>query len=150
MRPAIAAFGLIFVVALFSAADEPTKKPIADEPTNEPAENSVTKKQLLQRIEQLEKRLAALESRLPRPAGVPATPYAPVSPYRPAPGTRVYPNYTPTQPKYTPVQPTAPASPVRPPAYEGAPQNWQRFEFNGQTFYIVPAGQSAPKTTERR
>lgn len=109
MRMTLAALMVIAGVTLAVVADQP------DSSEKEPAAQ-----QLLERIEKLEKRVAALEAKQPRR----------VAPALPAPQL----------PKEWRLQPSprddAPSR--RLPPDESVPDNWQRFEFNGQDFYIVP------------
>jgi hypothetical protein len=137
---------VIFVMMFFSV-------PTVAEDANAPrTDEDTSNQQLLERIEELEKRVAALESRL-------ASPYAPPQPYRPG---KPYPHVTPA-PSYPPYSPPrapqhSPYSPNPPRGYiepkvqpdERVPDSWQRFEFNGQYFYIIPVDEFENTTRERR
>jgi hypothetical protein len=134
MRPTIAAVFLTFFLAVSTVAEE----------ANAPRADDVTNKQLLKRIEQLEKRIAALESR-PRGPYVPLQPYVPGKPNPQVTPTPDYPsNYPPhlppRAPQHGPYFPSPPKGYTEPPVQpdKRVPDSWQRFEFNGQYFYIIP------------
>lgn len=96
----------------------------------EPVDETVTTEQLLRRIEELEKRLLELESRIaPKSTQSYTVPRAhPPSPF----GS---PRQQPT-PQYSEPQPVPHTQPA--PNPHTMPDNWQRFEFNGDYFYIIP------------
>ena len=127
---------------------------IADDEASDSSDRKTTR-QLLDRIEKLERRIAALESkqRAENPSDSPRSPhYTPAVPPRSQPYTqpraplKTQPSSPPRSPlpdgyQY-PHQAPAPNAPVLPPGSK-VPDNWQRFEFNGQSFYIVPVQASA-------
>lgn len=99
--------------------------------------------ELKQRVEKLEAYVAQLEAKLrstqpapradagrPRPAPygfeLPAPPFR----VRPAPRAPALPRVVPPPPDVLRNPPQPPASPV--------PEQWQRREFNGQDFYLIP------------
>ena len=95
-------------------------------------------------LDRLEKRIRILESQVsglrkalqiqdhPLVEPTPPSTYAPTVPY--APGNR----YTPPE-AATPIPNLPPTNTPTPPS--NVPNHWQRLEINGQTFYIVPAGE---------
>jgi hypothetical protein len=135
------------------------------------SEQNAKPKQLLARIVELEKRIAKLEAMLRRQAVVtppsykpqhspqpplrgpeiPPGPYPqPTAPMVPAPLHRPFPHQT---PQYLPPQSQPPRSQTVPPPPlppEQVPKNWQRFEFNGRSFYIVPTDEVLPGNRSRR
>ncbi|MGB7326664.1 MAG: hypothetical protein WBD31_17440 [Rubripirellula sp.] len=109
---------------------------IADEPTSKPVAKQPDLSQLLERLGQLERRIAELETR--------QTPLRPVTPQATTPPNGHLPQ-SPTQvippnPNSYSTQPPTYSTPLTPmqPRQGSAPQGWQRFNFNGQWFYIVP------------
>jgi hypothetical protein len=129
MRFALTVCSLIFVAAFAS---------FADELTSQPERADVTKEQLLQRVEQLEKRIASLEARLGRPYAPPKY-LAQPQPIQPAPKV----------PQWTPAPPTPQPWRIMPPMQPdgNVPRSWQRFEFNGQYFYIIPVDEFGRNST---
>ena len=153
MRPASYMCGLmlIFAFSVFAEEQRPQLRDAVDEPairSPEPSERlgggEMAKLKLLKRIDQLEKRVAELESRLAQIKPTGPVPRAP-SPYRqPAPRDNwPYQPTQPPQPQYYRPTPVPPPTDVKP------PKHFQRFEFNGQYFYIIPVDQIAPSTTSR-
>lgn len=132
MRSTLAAF-LVVAFSLPAVSQEPPKQPasfgfgfgftVAEKPQFSPAEE-----QLLARIKRLEKRIAELEARQKAEGSTYTRPSAP-------PSARQIPL---DQLKVQPVPQDAAPSP-RPREQESVPEGWQRFEFNGQTYYMVPA-----------
>ena len=127
-------------------------------------------KRLHARIVELEKRISRLEAMLRRPS--PETPpsYLPKPNLPPSNPTPVFPPQAfpppiaqgvpprtpiphPNQtPQYAPPQlPPLRSKPTPvPPPHEQVPKSWQRFEFNGRSFYIVPTDQLMPDNRSRR
>jgi len=140
MRTSMSAIAVTLVLTVLAIADD---RPARDAPESprEAASAESHDKVLRKRIAELEKRVAALEARI---IAAPAYPPAHVAPQAPAPYA------TPVPP--TPYQPAPPrdrhSAPV-PPKNDAVPDTWQRFEFNGQYFYIVPADKIRPQTTRR-
>lgn len=132
MRPMIALSGLLLVGSLFvyaAAADR-----------EEVHADGVSTEQLLRRIARLEQRVAALEgSSRPIPPQPYAQPYAPTRPNRSMP--TLPPN---NRPNFQMPRANPPAS--QPP--QPLPKGWQRFEFNGSYFYIIPVDDVAKTTTQ--
>lgn len=135
------------------------------------SEKRATPKQMLARIMELEKRIANLEAMLRRQAGVtppsdrsqkspppplrgpaipPGSSQQPTAPMVPVPPNNRFPNQTPfyPQPQSHPSQ--SQTVPVPPLPREQVPKNWQRFEFNGRSFYIVPIDEVLPANRSRR
>lgn len=161
---------LVAALCFVSQAQEPVPRiGLAAE-----TERSFSQKELLDRIDALEKRLAKLEesiSRRGRPSPTP-TPYT--DPYRqppqppnsspqpptaaPNPYQRNFaPTPTPPTPQYAPIPNSVPSqtwnqqpSRVAPTPKESVPKGWQRFEFNGQSFYIVPIDKANQPAEFRR
>lgn len=110
------------------------------------AENQAYTKQdivkLLSRIKQLERRVATLEERqTPRLHTAPWGNQPPNADPHPSPVQPIPPNPGPNQ---NPIIPPAYGDPLQPiaPSPDNAPQTWQRFNFNGQWFYIIPVEQA--------
>ncbi len=82
--------------------------------------------QSMKRIDQLEKRLAQVESGIAQPVAVPAVRWL-------QPSQRVTPKAT---------------IPNR--LDSGVPRNWRGFEFNGQNVYIVPCGSNGSEWVAKR
>lgn len=133
MRSTPAVLVLLTACSLPLFADEPPSKPALSESTEQP-QFSPTEQKLLARIQQLEERIAALEA-------------------RPRAQRRESPNAQPPRLRQR-VQPIPrDRAPARPPSNENVPDSWQRLEFNGQTFYIIPAddlGQNARQRAPAR
>jgi hypothetical protein len=110
------------------------------------SEPSAAKPSLAESVEQLTERVLKLESQIDELKRQPAignsyTPgnsYAPGSRYTPRSNDPVPPTPPQSAPYYGPDRTAPPAIQTPPPA---VPETWQRFEFNGQTFYIVPVDQ---------
>ena len=121
MHPAIVAISLMFVggSVIYTVADEPRDARIDETASNE---------QLFRRLGELEQRIAVLESRI---LGYPVSPKVYPAPYHAAP---------PVPPRGPVLRaPDAAASPAQ--DDRRVPESWQRFEFNGQYFYIIPVDQ---------
>ena len=104
-------------------------------------------------LDRLENRIRVLESQMeglrkalqiqdhPLVEPTPPSTYAPAVPY--GPGNRY------TQPgAATPIPNLSPTNAPAPPTT--VPKHWQRLEINGQTFYIVPAGELPHDSAARR
>ena len=102
----------------------------ADEPDKGGDRKADMIEQLTERIDELEKRIAKLESNPVAPLA--PSPLTPPKTHEP-PSTAVPPN---------PAQPYGGATTPS----ENAPNGWQRFFFNGQWFYIVPVGEASAST----
>ena len=164
---------LVLGLCLTSLGQEsaPRKAVVAD------SNRDANPKQLLARIDALEQRIARLEATIARQRGPMPVPNPPVSkpdalrpvpnmpvpnlpvPNMPAPGVppnryQPYPvPQTPTPPRPNTVPPPVPRYQPRPntPVPQApAPKGWQRFEFNGQFFYIVPVNQVNQAAGQRR
>jgi hypothetical protein len=138
MRPALAAIGLLFVSVIIATADEPRVPPVEDSALN---------RYLLERIAQLERRVAELEAKLARPYTPAPQTYAPGQPHRDVPSAP----YDASRLPYGPTFPTPRNGEAIPHTPSGrVPDNWRRYEFNGQYVYLIPAGNWQPGTTQRR
>lgn len=123
----------LFTFASYCAADEPVEQPVAEQPNYA---------QLLERIDQLERRIVELERQqnshrqlAPKSLQLPNSQLyrTPTTPVPPSPNLTRPPQGTPLQPIQTPQR--------------NVPKSWQRFYFNGQWFYIVPVDSMNPATT---
>ena len=134
IRPIVVAS--LFVVTAHCTADEPAAQPVDETPIYT---------QLQKQIDQLERRVVELErQRDSRPQFAPRSTKLPNSQFyrTPTPPLPLPPNFT--QPPQGPALP-----PVQPP-HNNVPQNWQKFYFNGQWFYIVPIDGKNASTTSNR
>jgi hypothetical protein len=121
--------------------------PTLGQTTRPAAELAKENAELKKRMEKLEAYVAELEAkvRASKPSAS-APPRADVRRFRaapygyelPAPPFNV-PMPVPTPPKLPDIKPTPRSMPVVPPPSQfQAPENWQRREFNGSEFYLVP------------
>ncbi len=156
MRTSMLAVAVVLSLTFLVIADDhptPADLKALPEATSTPSQSQL----LSQRIVELEKRVAMLEARIAAlPAyGLPQGPVAPpaTAPYPhtapvPAPPARPEsrPPYTPSYPPSSPPYP--PSNPLYPPPRENesVPDTWQRFEFNGQFFYIIPVDASSQQS----
>ena len=129
--PAVPAalFLVVFVVFTVPAAAQTTKPP-----GDLAKENAA----LRAYVENLEARVAELEAKLKEPQKRPS-PRADVRPFTPIPpyGYELpQPPFKLTPPAPTPVPPRNNLRIV--PPRQSIPENWQRHEFNGQEFYLIP------------
>jgi hypothetical protein len=101
---------------------------------------------LIDRIDQLEKRIKEMERQAARPQTAPVTP-----PYYLSPPTQAYiPNtnppqgYSPQAPAYPYAPQATPAVPYQmPPTYnKTVPDSWKPFNFNGMQYYIIPVDEA--------
>lgn len=140
MRPMLAAL-VVVALSLPAFSQEPPDElafdfSSADETLDGGVQLSHLEKRLLARIKQLEKRVTQLEARDAADRGT--VPYGGGQRRR---GT----TYGEVVPRFRDrVQPRPAPAPKR----ENVPDSWQRFEFNGQTFYIVPADKLRPTMGE--
>ncbi|QDT04847.1 hypothetical protein K227x_32440 [Rubripirellula lacrimiformis] len=127
----------IFALASYCNANEPAEQPVTEQPNYA---------QLQERIDQLERRIVELESQRK-----PHRQFAPQATQPP--NDHFYRTPTPTSPPIRDPNSTLPSHPTpHQPAqtpHGNAPQNWQRFNFNGQWFYIVPIEGTNPPATFR-
>lgn len=139
----------------------------ADETSQEKSTSPDEMAKLIDRIDQLEKRIKELERQVSRPQTVtvvpqyqpynapPNQPYIPnanLPPtyYQPAPG------YQPVPGTPTPYVPQTPPAVPYPPQYQPnktVPNSWKPFNFNGMQYYIIPVDEAdrmnRPQTNDR-
>ena len=121
------------------AANETHTEPPFDE-QQPPKLDEATRKYISEHVHKLidkyEARIEQLENELARrPKPQPAPRYATPTPVQPPPSP-----YAPSQPTPAPAQLP---SPYAQPSLSTVPDTWQRFNFNGQWFYIIPVEQAA-------
>ena len=139
----IFSIALLLIVTVHSVADDADAKLSDGDPVEQ---------QLLQRIANLEQRIARLEASLNQPQYAPPSLTNPAPlPSRPIPPQtqRTFPPYAQQVVPQT-TQPRSPVPTYAPVPRPQAPESWQRFEFNGQSFYIVPIDQADPRISGRR
>jgi len=112
--------------------------PAAAQGTKPSADLAKENAELRAYVDKLESRIAALEAKMKEQAKKP-TPRVEIRPLVPAP----YGYQLPAQPFQSPTPmpiPKAPGNSIRIPLLpkQSAPDNWQRHEFNGQEFYLIP------------
>jgi hypothetical protein len=130
---AIAVGMLAIPAAILWAAD--SQRTESDSVSAELARLAGTITKMSERMEKLEAEVVELRQR-----GAPVQYAHPNAPY-----SNGYTQHVP--PRYGSPAPSNGSSPqtvvpsTLPPAPSAVPKNWQRFEFNGQTFYIVPVAE---------
>jgi hypothetical protein len=128
---ALLAVSFLVLIALPAAAPAQTTKP--------PADLAKENAELRAYVEKLEARIAELEAKVKNQQKE-SGPRVEIRPFAPAP----YGYQLPAQPFPAPTLPrVAPKSPenslrISPVPNLAPPNNWQRHEFNGQEFYLIP------------